>query len=99
LRENGLPPDTRVHPAPVYETLAYCAIFGLLWVLRKRRLPPGSLFWIYFVTSSIARFTIEIVRVEPMVAAGLTQAQWIAIALFAIGLVALLWQPRRESAA
>jgi phosphatidylglycerol---prolipoprotein diacylglyceryl transferase len=99
LRENGLPPDTRVHPAPVYETLAYSAIFCLLWALRKRGLPSGSLFWVYFVTSSIARFSIEIVRVEPMVGAGLTQAQWIAIAFFAVGLIALLWRPGRESAA
>jgi len=93
LRENGLPADTRVHPAPVYETLAYCAIFCLLWGLRKRDLSPGSLLWIYLITSSIARFSIEIVRVEPVIAAGLTQAQWIAIVLFGAGLVLLAWRP------
>ena len=37
LRDSGLAPDTRVHPAPVYETLAYSAIFCLLWSLRKKR--------------------------------------------------------------
>jgi prolipoprotein diacylglyceryltransferase len=52
------------------------------------------------VTSSIARFTIEIVRVEPVLAAGLTQAQWIAIALFGIGVALLLWRhPRIEASA
>ena len=90
LRDSGLPVETRVHPAPVYETLAYSAIFCLLWSLRRRELPDGSLLWIYFVTSSIARFAIESVRVEPVVAAGLTQAQWIAIGLFAAGVVLLL---------
>jgi phosphatidylglycerol:prolipoprotein diacylglycerol transferase len=99
LRESGLPHDTRVHPAPVYETLAYSAIFCLLWALRKRNLTPGSLLWTYFVTSSIARFTIEMVRVEPVIAAGLTQAQWIAIALFTAGIVLLLLRPGREAAA
>jgi phosphatidylglycerol---prolipoprotein diacylglyceryl transferase len=99
LRENGLPAATHVHPAPAYETLAYSAIFCLLWVLRKRALPPGSLFWIYLVTSSIARFSIEIVRIEPVIGAGLTEAQWIAVALFAFGLVALLWQSGKQSAA
>ncbi len=99
LRENGLPSDTYVHPAPVYETLAYSAVFCLLWALRKRSLPPGSLFWLYLVTSSTARFAIESVRVEPVLAAGLTQAQWIAIALFAAGFVALLWQPGKEASA
>jgi phosphatidylglycerol:prolipoprotein diacylglycerol transferase len=90
LRENGLPATTRVHPAPVYETLAYCAIFCLLWSLRKRRLRDGSLFWLYLVTSSLARFAIESVRIEPVLAAGLTQAQWIAIPLCAAGLALLL---------
>ncbi|HSD10756.1 MAG TPA: prolipoprotein diacylglyceryl transferase family protein, partial [Candidatus Binatia bacterium] len=98
VRDSGLAPDTRVHPAPVYETLAYCAIFSLLWSLRKKGLRDGSLLWIYFVTSSIARFAIEIVRVEPVLAAGLTQAQWIAIALFGLGAVLLLWRSPRVEA-
>jgi phosphatidylglycerol:prolipoprotein diacylglycerol transferase len=97
LRENALPPETYVHPAPVYETLAYSAIFCLLWALRKRGLPAGSLFWLYLVTSSVARFSIEAVRIEPVLAAGLTQAQWIAVALIAAGLIALLWQPGKEA--
>jgi phosphatidylglycerol---prolipoprotein diacylglyceryl transferase len=91
LRESGLPPSTLVHPAPVYETLAYCTIFCLLWSLRKRGLRHGSLFWLYLLASSVARFAIEGVRVEPVLAAGLTQAQWIAIPLFTAGLVLLLW--------
>jgi phosphatidylglycerol:prolipoprotein diacylglycerol transferase len=99
LRENGLPADTRVHPAPVYETLAYCAIFGVLWSLRKRDLSPGSLLWIYLVTSSVARFAIEMVRIEPVIGAGLTQAQWIAIALFTAALVLLVWRPGAKAAA
>jgi len=90
LRDNGLPLSTRVHPAPVYETLAYCAIFGLLWSQRKRGLRDGSLFCLYLVTSSVARFAIESVRVEPVLAAGLTQAQWIAIPLFLAGIAPLL---------
>jgi len=99
LRENGLPPTTRVHPAPVYETLAYSAIFCLLWKFRRSGLRDGSLLWIYLVTSSIARFAIEVIRVEPVVAAGLTQAQWIAIGLFATGIVMLVLKPASEAPA
>ena len=33
------------------------------------------------------------VRVEPVIAGGLTQAQWIAIALGVIGLILLRWSP------
>lgn len=99
LRESGLPPETLVHPAPVYETLAYSAIFCLLWKLRRSGWRDGAMLWIYFLTSSIARFAIEAVRVEPVVGGGLSQAQWIAAGLFACGL-AMLLRPggRREIA-
>ncbi len=92
LRESGLAPDVRVHPTPVYETLAYCGIFVLLWKLRDRGLRDGSMLWLYLLLSSVARFAIETVRVEPVLAAGLTQAQWIAIPLALTGL-ALLARP------
>ena len=65
----------------------------------ERDLSPGSLLWIYLVTSSIARFAIEMVRIEPVIAAGLTQAQWIAIVLFGAGLVLLVWKPAAETRA
>lgn len=84
-QEAGLSPDVRVHPAPVYETIAYSAIFLILWSVRRRPLPAGTLFWLYLVLSSVARFGVEIVRIEPVVAVGLTQAQWIAIGLLALG--------------
>lgn len=89
LASAGLPPDARVHPAPVYETLAYSLVFVVLWVLRSRNLRPGSMFWLYLVLSSVARFGIEAVRVEPVVAAGLTEAQWISIPLTLAGIVLL----------
>lgn len=90
LRESGLPPEVRVHPAPVYETLAYSAIFAILWSIRGAKLRDGSLLWIYLLLSSVARFAVECVRVEPVIAAGLTQAQWIAILLVAAS-GAILW--------
>jgi prolipoprotein diacylglyceryltransferase len=51
------------------------------------------------VTSSVARFAIESVRVEPVLAGGLTQAQWIAMPLFAAGLVMLLRSATRVETA
>jgi phosphatidylglycerol:prolipoprotein diacylglycerol transferase len=94
VRSAGLPADVRVHPAPVYETLAYCAIFLFLWRLRELELREGTLLWLYFVTSSVARFLVETVRIEPVIGLGLTQAQWIALFLFVLG-VAALWTGRR----
>ena len=92
LQSAGLPADARVHPAPAYETLAYSLVFLVLWRMRDRGLGAGSMFWLYLVLSRVARFAIENIRVEPRIALGLTQAQWIAIPLALLAL-ALLVRP------
>lgn len=79
------PPGVRVHPTPLYETLAYTAVFIFLWSIRKRPHPDGTLFWWYLVLSSTARFFIEVVRINPRIVAGLSEAQLLSIALVAIG--------------
>lgn len=82
---NGLPPDVRVHPTPVYEMLMYGAIFAFLWSIRKRPMAPGSLLWLYFVLGGAARFAVEFVRINPTWY-GLTEAQWFSLFLIAVGL-------------
>lgn len=79
------PPGVRVHPAPLYEFIAYAAVFAFLWSIRKRPHPDGTLLWLYFVLGGAARFGIEFVRINPPVMFGLTQAQLISIALMLIG--------------
>ncbi len=92
---SGYPPDIRVHPTPIYETIAYTAIFLLLWRLRKRPWPAGSLFWLYLVLAPAARFLVEFVRINPRVLLGLTEAQLTSLALMAVGAVMLLISFRR----
>lgn len=84
------PPGVRVHPAPVYETLAYSAVFLVLWRKRTRPHVPGTIFWWYLVLASSARFLIEFVRINPRVLLGLSAAQLISIALVTIGAWRLL---------
>ena len=79
------PPGVRVHPTPLYEFAAYSAIFLFLWSIRKRPMPDGTLFWLYLILGGAARFVIEGVRINPVVVAGLSQAQLISIGLIAIG--------------
>lgn len=93
VQSQGLPPDVRVHPAPVYETLAYCAIFLVLWTWRERSPRTGMLLWLYLLLSSVARFAVEAIRVEPVIALGLTQAQWFALALALVASVLLAAAP------
>lgn len=38
------PPGVVVHPAPVYESVAYFAIFALLWRWRRQSQPDGAIF-------------------------------------------------------
>ena len=71
----------------------------MLWSLRERGLRAGSLLWIYLILSSIARFLVEIIRVEPVVAGGLTQAQWIAIVLSLAWIAMLAVRARDEEPA
>jgi len=79
------PPGVRVHPTPVYEMLAYSAVFAFLWWRRKRPAPDGSLFWWYLALAGAARFGIELVRINPAFVLGLSQAQLVSLALVAIG--------------
>ncbi len=77
-----LPDGIKVHPTPIYEAMAYTAIGLWLFSKRKQDLPQGTLFALYLIMSSVARFLVEFIRVNPKVALGLTEAQLVAIALF-----------------
>ena len=87
------PPDVRVHPTPIYEMLAYLAIFAWLWRTRHRSEPSGRQFGRYLVLAGIARFLVEFVRINPRVALGLSVAQWVSLVLIVVGL-GLLLMPR-----
>jgi phosphatidylglycerol:prolipoprotein diacylglycerol transferase len=95
------PPGVRVHPTPLYETVAYTIVFAALWLMRKRPWPDGSLLWWYFVFASGARFLIEFVRINHPVVVGLTLAQLISLGLVTLGGAALITtsaaMPRRTA--
>jgi phosphatidylglycerol:prolipoprotein diacylglycerol transferase len=84
------PPGVKVHPAPLYETLAYTAVFAILWSMRKRPHPDGTLFWWYLVLAPLSRFFIEFVRINPRIVFDLTEAQLISLVLMSIGTWRLL---------
>jgi phosphatidylglycerol---prolipoprotein diacylglyceryl transferase len=77
---NGIVPTTeRVHPTPIYEFLAAILIAWILWRLGARALkthaPNGLVFAAYLVLTGIARFLVEIIRINPRSFYGLTNAQ------------------------
>jgi phosphatidylglycerol:prolipoprotein diacylglycerol transferase len=78
---SGLPLDAvvPVHPTPIYEFLVAILIFWILWRLGARGLkthaPNGIIFAAYLVLTGIARFLVEIIRINPRSFYGLTNAQ------------------------
>jgi phosphatidylglycerol:prolipoprotein diacylglycerol transferase len=79
----GAPPTfERVHPTQLYEVAWLLPIAGLLWQ-RRRRSP--FLFGEYLAANGLGRLVIEEWRVNPKVALGLTEPQWIGLALIALG--------------
>lgn len=85
-----VPTTLRVHPTPVYETLAMGLIALLLWQLRDR-VRPGRLFAIYLILAGGERLLVEFIRRNHRIVAGLTLPQLLSIAMIAIGAAALLY--------
>jgi phosphatidylglycerol:prolipoprotein diacylglycerol transferase len=77
----GLPLDgiVPVHPTPIYEFLVALLIFWFLWKLGercfKKRAPNGIVFSAYLVVTGIARFLVEIIRINPRSFYGMSNAQ------------------------
>jgi phosphatidylglycerol:prolipoprotein diacylglycerol transferase len=80
------PPGVRVHPTPIYEFIESLLIFAILWALRNKPFPSGTLAWLYLVLTGFARFVVEFWRVNPEVALGLTEAQWFSLLFMLVGI-------------
>jgi len=82
---HGVDPTTqRVHPTPIYETLASLLIFAVLWRLRTR-LDPLRIFGLYLLLSGSERVLVEFVRRNEQVLLGLTQPQIFGLVFVLLG--------------
>lgn len=88
----GSPPtQVPVHPTQVYEAGASLAFFWFLWATRKRWDERGTQsLGVFLIFAGIERFLVEFVRLNPVVAMGLTVAQIISVALAVLGVYLLL---------
>lgn len=87
---NGIVPSSAaVYPTPLFESFFSFFVCGLLLQLRKKELPTGTIFFLYLILNGLPRFLVEFIRVNPIVAFGLTQAQLVAIGLVIAGGVGL----------
>jgi phosphatidylglycerol:prolipoprotein diacylglycerol transferase len=81
---------------PVYELVANLGIFAVLWGLRRRRWPDGSLFLVYLVLYSLERFSLAFASSYQIVALGLTQSQIVALAALAVSVPLGIWTISRK---
>jgi phosphatidylglycerol:prolipoprotein diacylglycerol transferase len=93
-----VPDNTPCHPTPVYEMILGVLGFILMWNLRKRPWPDGKLFMVFLMLSSVFRFAVEFLRINPRLLFGLSQAQLISVVLFVIGVAGVLYFNRKQAA-
>jgi phosphatidylglycerol:prolipoprotein diacylglycerol transferase len=86
------------HPAPVYEILWDLLAFAVVWRLRDRLKPEGSLLLFYLALYSFGRFFISFVREEPERLGPLHQAHLIALLVMAIAIPLLIYRTFQEKA-
>jgi len=77
------------HPYPLYDIVVNLIVFAIIWRLRRRPVPAGTLAATYAVLYSFGRFFISFVRQERIWFWGLQEAQVVAVLAFVAGLVAL----------
>ena len=85
----GAPPTLDpVHPTQLYEMAWLFLVAALLW--RRRHTSP-FLFGEYMALNGLGRFFVEMLRINPRVALGMTEPQWIAIVLMVSGVAGWLY--------
>ena len=80
-------PDTvvSVYPTQLLEVALGLVMFWILWRLRRHAHGAGWLFGMYCVLAGAERFVVEFFRAKGDVVGPLTSAQWVALAIAAVG--------------
>ncbi|MBS1839565.1 MAG: prolipoprotein diacylglyceryl transferase [Acidobacteria bacterium] len=101
---NGVVPTTeRVHPTPLYEFIAWMLIALILWKLgsatiQKGQATGGRIFFYYLILTGIARFLVELIRINPRSFFGMSNAQAASVASVFLGVFLLISLKRRQTA-
>src|SRR5262252_9203354 len=92
---NGVVPTMeRVHPTPLYEFLVWMLIAYMLWLMGAKLLrakkPAGLVFGRYLIATGLARFMVEIIRLNPRSFLGMSNAQTASAASVLLGIFLLI---------
>ena len=77
------------HPVQIYEAIKNFLIFGVLWALRNKPLPGGTLFWSFITLYGAMRFVLEFYKELDPLLFGLTWGQVWSIPMVAAGVYML----------
>lgn len=89
-------PGQPIHPTQLYSSLAGFALFGMVLILERLRLPDGSVFATLLIPYSLFRFAIDFVR-HHTTGADFWGNQIIAAGTAVVGVVMLITIGRRRS--
>ena len=93
---------TFVHPVVAYDLLVDLLIFVILlryWARARGHAPEGRVFWLYLVLYGGFRFATSFLRLDPIVFAGLQEAQLLGLIYVLAGIPALIWAHRADAPA
>ncbi|HNT55529.1 MAG TPA: prolipoprotein diacylglyceryl transferase [Anaerolineaceae bacterium] len=86
------------HPLFLYESLWNLLSMGILFWLEKRFkhvFKPGDSFFIYLILYPITRFTLEFLRLDASLLAGINANQWLMVLVMAFAVVMLIVRHRK----
>lgn len=93
------PVGARVHPTQLYELVQSLMVLGILWTVRKRHLPQGTIFCLYLVLAGAMRFLVEFWRAHPVVGFGMTEYQWFSLIGILLGSLLFFGKALKSNAA
>jgi phosphatidylglycerol:prolipoprotein diacylglycerol transferase len=84
-----------LYPTQIYHSLWGLIVFAIVWRLRGKLKPEGSLLFFFFCIFAVGDFGIRFLRTDEPVLWGLRQAQVLDLAILAIFLPWLIIRMRR----
>jgi phosphatidylglycerol---prolipoprotein diacylglyceryl transferase len=89
------PLDIPLHPVQLYQIIWYSLVFIVLWALRKKLKPQGSLLLIFIILHASGDFVTRIFRDDNEFFLGLQQAQLFSVIMLAAAIPAYVIKLRR----
>lgn len=93
-----VPTEVPVHPTPLYNIAITLIFFALIWRVRTRDFPAGTIFAVSIIAGGLERFITEFWRNTPKIAFGwMSLAQIISIVLVVAGGIMIHLVRRRDN--